>query len=100
MFNFPTRERYGIVWAFNGTRPLFELPDLAVADDELVIEAWITEPTVKCSITEIFCQVPDWGHLKFMHAGTMQTTEDSQNVTPEFEFNDYNFGYSVESMTF
>jgi nitrite reductase/ring-hydroxylating ferredoxin subunit len=100
VFNFPTQERYGIVWAFNGTKPLFDLPNFAVTDDELAIEAWITEPPVACSTTEIFCQVPDWGHLKFMHAGTMQTTEESQNVTPQFEFNDYNFGYSVDSMTF
>jgi len=100
VFNFPTEERYGIVWAFNGTKPLFDLPDFAVPDQELAIEAWSTEPPVACSTTEIFCQVPDWGHLKFMHAGTMQTTEDSQNATPSFEFNDYNFGYSVQSMTF
>ena len=100
VFNFPTAERYGIIWAFNGTKALFDLPDLAIPDEELVVDAWLTEPPVPCSTTEIFCQVPDWGHLKFMHAGTMQTSEDSQNVTPEFQFNDYNFGYSVESMTF
>ena len=69
-------------------------------DETLAIEAWSTEPPVACSTTEIFCQVPDWGHLKFMHAGTMQTTEDSQNATPEFAFEKFNFGYSVKSMNF
>ena len=26
LFSFPTREHYGVVWAFNGVRPLWDLP--------------------------------------------------------------------------
>ncbi|WP_241838179.1 hypothetical protein [Streptomyces sp. CB03234] len=37
LFRFPTVERYGIVWAFNGEEPLFELPELPYPDDELVV---------------------------------------------------------------
>jgi nitrite reductase/ring-hydroxylating ferredoxin subunit len=36
LFRFPTRERWGVVWAFNGERALFELPDFPVADDRLL----------------------------------------------------------------
>jgi phenylpropionate dioxygenase-like ring-hydroxylating dioxygenase large terminal subunit len=98
-FSFPTRDRYGIIWAFNGTKPLFELPDMALPDDELVCTSWVNEMTVPCSPTEIFVQVADWGHLRFMHEGTVQTTESQQNMVPDFKFNPYNFGYQVAGMT-
>jgi phenylpropionate dioxygenase-like ring-hydroxylating dioxygenase large terminal subunit len=98
-FSFPTRDRYGIVWAFNGTKPLFELPDMALPDEELVFESWVTEAAVPCSPTEVFVQVADWGHLRFMHEGTVQTTENQQNMKPDFKFSQYNFGYQVAGMT-
>ena len=36
LFHFPTQERYGIVWAFNGEKPLFDLPSFDRPDDELI----------------------------------------------------------------
>jgi hypothetical protein len=93
VFKFPTQERYNIIWAFNGTKPLFDLPNFKLPDDELYMHTW-SECTVPCNITEIVAQVPDWPHLRFMHADTDVTSE------PEFEFSDYYFGYEVESMHF
>ena len=29
LFRFPTAERYGLIWAFNGEQPLFEIPGSA-----------------------------------------------------------------------
>jgi hypothetical protein len=37
VFRFPTREKYGIVWAFNGVQPLFELPGHGFAEDALAM---------------------------------------------------------------
>ncbi len=100
VFQFPTRERYNIIWAFNGTEPLFDLPDFPIPDDGLSMDSWVVDTPLNCSITEIFCQVPDWGHLRFMHAGTMKNAEGGSNVTPQFQFNRYDFGYAVQTMNF
>ncbi|MEV4433876.1 Rieske 2Fe-2S domain-containing protein [Streptomyces sp. NPDC049585] len=35
LFRFPSVERHGIVWAFNGDKPLFDFPRLPYPDDEL-----------------------------------------------------------------
>lgn len=35
LFTFPSRERYGIIWVFNGEEPLFERPSFPYPDDEL-----------------------------------------------------------------
>jgi phenylpropionate dioxygenase-like ring-hydroxylating dioxygenase large terminal subunit len=93
VFKFPTQERYNIIWAFNGTKPLFDLPDLRFPDNELHMHTWLEEP-IPCNITELFSQVPDWPHLRFMHGDTMVKTE------PDFEFTDYYFGYEVAAMHF
>jgi phenylpropionate dioxygenase-like ring-hydroxylating dioxygenase large terminal subunit len=93
VFRFPTQERYNIIWAFNGTQPLFDLPDLRFPDDQLHMHTWQEDP-IPCNITELFAQVPDWPHLRFMHGDTMVTRE------PHFEFSDYSFGYEVAGMHF
>jgi phenylpropionate dioxygenase-like ring-hydroxylating dioxygenase large terminal subunit len=93
VFKFPTQERYNTIWAFNGTKPLFDLPDFRFPDDELHMHTWQEDP-IPCNITELYAQVPDWPHLRFMHGDTMVTSE------PDFEFSDYYFGYEVAGMHF
>ncbi len=93
VFRFPTQERYNIIWAFNGTKPLFDLPGFRFPDEELYSHTW-SAGTVPCNITEMVAQVPDWGHLRFMHADTMVKSE------PDFKFSDYHFGYEVAGMHF
>lgn len=93
VFRFPSQERYNIIWAFNGTKPLFDLPDLRFPDDQLHMHTWQEDP-LPCGITELYAQVPDWPHLRFMHGDTMVTRE------PNFEFSDYHFGYEVAAMHF
>jgi len=93
VFKFPSQELYNLIWAFNGTKPLFNLPDFRFPDAELYMHTWMS-CTIPCNITEIVAQVPDWGHLRFMHGDTMVTRE------PGFEFCDYYYGYEVAGMHF
>jgi phenylpropionate dioxygenase-like ring-hydroxylating dioxygenase large terminal subunit len=93
VFRFPVVERYNIIWVFNGTKPLFELPDMRYPDEDLHMHTW-QSCEMTCNITEIVAQVPDWGHLRFMHGDTMVTQE------PNFEFSDFHFGYEVTGMHF
>ena len=67
LFRFPTVERYGIVFAFNGEEPLFELPTFDHPDDELL---WYSE----CYPTDfpvdpwvICCNTPDVQHIRVLH---------------------------------
>lgn len=39
LFRFPTQEKYGLIWAFNGAEPLFNLPDFGVGESELLVRA-------------------------------------------------------------
>jgi nitrite reductase/ring-hydroxylating ferredoxin subunit len=48
LFLFPVQERFGIIWVFNGEEPLFDLPTLPYADDELVMAAYRFGHTLHC----------------------------------------------------
>lgn len=67
LFAFPTRERFGIVWAFNGTEPLFELPDFDLPDNDLHLRTVRTGFALPVDPWEQCCQTPDFQHLRALH---------------------------------
>lgn len=90
LFVFPSLERYGVIWAFNGTKPLYEIPVFPYDADNLLIktialpELMPVDPWVQC------CNTPDIQHIKTLHrisfdeeASNMRWTDHS--LTYEFE---------------
>jgi nitrite reductase/ring-hydroxylating ferredoxin subunit len=67
LFNFPTVEKFGLVWAFNGTEPLWQLPDFPFPDSELAFKTIElpglspVDPWIQC------CNTPDMQHIKALH---------------------------------
>jgi phenylpropionate dioxygenase-like ring-hydroxylating dioxygenase large terminal subunit len=66
LFRFPVRERWGVVFAFNGLEPGWELPDFAYPDDELHTTVR-TFPELRCDPWVICCNTPDVQHIKVLH---------------------------------
>jgi nitrite reductase/ring-hydroxylating ferredoxin subunit len=66
LFRFPTAEKYGIIWAFNGTEPLYEVPEIGVPESTLTLrvkekEELPVEPYVPYS------NALDLQHLRVIH---------------------------------
>lgn len=67
LFRYPCAERWGIVFAFNGLEPLWDLPSFRYSDDELICKSFAidghmpVDPWVQCANT------PDMQHIKTMH---------------------------------
>lgn len=66
LFAYPTQERYGLVWAYNGLEPHYDLPDLPFPDDQLEFKVKVlgempVDPWVLCANT------PDMQHIKTLH---------------------------------
>lgn len=80
LFNFPTQERYGMIWAFNGETPLFDLPDFPYPDDELVLrveeheEVFPIDPWVFC------CNTPDVQHIRAVHGIVFDKGDPAENM--------------------
>ncbi|HEY0940249.1 MAG TPA: Rieske 2Fe-2S domain-containing protein [Steroidobacter sp.] len=67
LFKFPTIERWGIVWAFNGEAPLFELPQLPYPDEQLEIRAYKWPKPFACDPWVFAANTPDMQHIKVVH---------------------------------
>jgi nitrite reductase/ring-hydroxylating ferredoxin subunit len=66
LFEFPVRERWGIVFAFNGLKASWELPDFEFPDDELYVTTQVF-PEIACDPWVICCNTSDVQHLKVLH---------------------------------
>jgi nitrite reductase/ring-hydroxylating ferredoxin subunit len=65
LFSFPTREKYGVVFAFNGVEPLFELADLDEPSPDVLMRVSLmpmrADPWTFCA------NVPDFQHFLGVH---------------------------------
>ena len=66
LFAFPTVERYGIVWAFNGERAAWELPGFAIAEESLVLRHYPVM-TLPCDPWMVIANTADFQHFRFLH---------------------------------
>jgi phenylpropionate dioxygenase-like ring-hydroxylating dioxygenase large terminal subunit len=67
LYVFPTTERYGIVFVFNGDKPLFDIPSFSVPDDELLFGSPYPVQTLNCDPWVFCANTPDMQHFKAVH---------------------------------
>lgn len=70
LFHFPVRERWGLIFAFNGKQATWELPDFQYPDEQLYFDVQ-TFPEVSCDPWVICCNTPDVQHIKALHRVTL-----------------------------
>jgi nitrite reductase/ring-hydroxylating ferredoxin subunit len=93
LYKFASQERYGIIWAFNGDDPHYDLPDLPYPDEELVFRTLVNgdpvpvDPWVQCANT------PDIQHIKALHS-IVFTQEDPDDI----EWTDHSMRYSFSGI--
>jgi nitrite reductase/ring-hydroxylating ferredoxin subunit len=78
LFTFPVQERWGLVWAFNGEKPLYELPSFPLPDEQLVFRTGPV-PEVQVDPWVICANTPDWQHIRALH-GIRIDSEDPDKV--------------------
>ncbi len=67
LFRFPTIEKFGIVWAFNGEQPLFDLPDFEIPHHRLAFRILKVPTVYNCDGWVFACNTPDMQHIKVVH---------------------------------
>ena len=83
LFRFPTAERWGIVWAFNGETALYDVPGFDRPDDELIFASerhWL----LPCDPPCLVCNSVDMQHIVAVHGFDIDrpTHFDSIEWTP------------------
>ena len=92
LFRYPTVEKYGLVFAFNGTEPHFDVPSFSLPDDEIAFHAFKTPMHFKVDPWVIISQTPDLNHTQFLHGPEFAP----QFEIPPMTFTDHSGHYSVD----
>jgi phenylpropionate dioxygenase-like ring-hydroxylating dioxygenase large terminal subunit len=94
LFVFPTEERFGIIWVFNGENPLFDLPTFPYPDEELVMGHPYSPQTLN-SDPWVFCaNTPDRQHA--IHVHKMKYVEDGFDDNTKWD--DFGFYFTYQGL--
>jgi len=88
LFNFPTREQFGLIWAFNGETPLFDLPEFPTVPTDQIVHRVFDIELLPVPPYVILANTHDFQHVAAVHGATMasEPTEfDNQEFTVEFK---------------
>jgi phenylpropionate dioxygenase-like ring-hydroxylating dioxygenase large terminal subunit len=67
VFTYPSAEAWGLIWAFNGAAPLFDVPRIpGVSESELAFEAHVRGPR-DCDTWVAVSNGVDFQHLRTLH---------------------------------
>lgn len=94
LFQFPVKERFGIIWVFNGEEPLFDLPQLPYPDEQLFSAAYRFGTTLQCDPWVFAANTPDMQHLKVVHKIKFEAEEPHELV----KWHDYGFEFSYRGL--
>lgn len=93
LFKFPSQEKYGIVWVFNGNEPLWDIPDLEYDLDEIVFRAIRYPETFSCDPWVFAANTPDMQHLKAVHQVKFKSSDPHADVV----WDEYGLRYRLEA---
>jgi phenylpropionate dioxygenase-like ring-hydroxylating dioxygenase large terminal subunit len=92
LFKFPTVEKHGLIWAFNGEEPWFEIPDFPYPEDELEMKVGALDEIFPVDPWVICCNTPDMQHIKALHGVTF----DQEDPDEEIEWTDHSMLYDFK----
>lgn len=87
LFSFPTREKYGVVFAFNGVEPLFELADLEIPSERTIVK--VSSMPMRAEPWTFCANVPDFQHFIGVH----RTLRDDIGHYDRIAWSEYGLGF-------
>jgi nitrite reductase/ring-hydroxylating ferredoxin subunit len=87
LFVFPTREKYGVVFAFNGIEPLFELADLDEPSEAVATK--VTFMPMRAEPWTFCANVPDFQHFIGVH----RTLRDDIGRYDQIVWSEFGLGF-------
>jgi nitrite reductase/ring-hydroxylating ferredoxin subunit len=99
VFSFPVREKYGLVWAFNGEKPLWDLPDFNPPYNDASKLLWGVDqrsPAYRCSPWVFCCNTLDFQHLIQVHKINV-SLDNLPAVHNAVRWQQYGYDYDLEA---
>ena len=93
LYPFPVLERYGLIWAFNGDEPLFDMIEFEYPDADLLAHAFEIG-VYKCDGWVFAANTPDIQHSRSVHMLQFQGPEPHETM----EWSDYGFRMKLQAI--
>jgi phenylpropionate dioxygenase-like ring-hydroxylating dioxygenase large terminal subunit len=93
LFRFPVAEHFGVIWAFNGTEALWDLPDFERPDDQLVFRTLKVPTPYACDGWVFCCNTPDMQHIKVVHQINFEHDDPHEMIN----WQDWGFDYRIKA---
>jgi phenylpropionate dioxygenase-like ring-hydroxylating dioxygenase large terminal subunit len=91
VFRYPVQERFGLIWAFNGEEPLFDLPDLGFPDEELAFHPQIPHLDLLADPWVFMCNTTDFNHISVVHGIEIQG-----DATSDINWHSHGYHYDLK----
>ncbi len=82
VLKYPTVERFGLIWAFNGETATWDLPDMGLPDDQLVFHPVLLHVDINNDPWVTMANTFDWNHFEAVHGLVYDVPEESIVWTP------------------
>ncbi|PNU02341.1 Rieske 2Fe-2S domain-containing protein [Novosphingobium guangzhouense] len=91
VFRYPVLERFGLIWAFNGEEPLFDLPDMGLPDEELTFHEEIPIIDLLADPWVFMCNTSDFNHITCVHGIDL----DKADPSGDMRWHDFGYDYHL-----
>ena len=92
LFKFPVQEKYGVLWAYNGLEPHYELPDFPFPDEDLVYRIKVFGEELPVDPWMLCANTPDMQHIRYLHGVEI----NGDNPHEVVEWTDHSMMYDFE----
>jgi phenylpropionate dioxygenase-like ring-hydroxylating dioxygenase large terminal subunit len=89
LFRFPSHEKFGIVWAYNGVEPHYDLPDFPYPDEELEFRTLAIDTLMPVDPWVLCANTPDFQHIRALHG-----VQFDRDPVDEVEWTDHSMMYN------
>jgi hypothetical protein len=96
LFKFPTAEKFGLIWAFNGESAWWQLPDCGYPDEEIATDVRYDVPLMPVDPWVVCANTPDWSHFKFVH----HVLFEEEDASERYVFTDHSLRYPLSGIMF
>lgn len=94
LFAFPTQEKHGLIWAFNGEEPWFEIPNWPFSDADVLTDTQEFPVPMNIDPWIICAQTPDIQHLLYLHKFDLKGPNPEGNVA----WTDHSMFYDMDGL--
>ena len=93
LYKFHSVEKFGLIWAFNGDEPWWQIPDYPRAESELSFQVSYDVPIIPVDPWVICANTPDWQHLKAVH----RLKFDHEWLFDKIDWTDHSMEYDLDA---